>query len=231
MGNRNHLKDIIIPIFDTYPLLTSKYYNYIKFKKALNISLNNNILMNIKINLINEFKNIEIPNDYISPIWNTLNYDINKLNLNNQLLNEDTNIYDIISRPWLVGFIEADGSFEYITKDPKRIVHGFGITQKRDLILLIGIKHILKINSSILLRDPKNTKSTYYKLETTSKETIEYMINYFYTNNMNLIFLGKKGFEFKVWSRTFNKVKYKRNSLLLIDIRNWIRELRNRHKK
>ena len=228
LTDRNHIKNILIPIFDKYPLLTSKYFNYIKFKNALNISLNNS---NNKLKLINNIKNMNMPEFYISPIWNTLNYDITKLNIKNQLLNENTNIQDIINRPWLVGFIEADGSFEYIlkSKEPYRIVHAFVITQKRDLIVLIGIKHILKINTSILLKVPKN-KNNYFKLEVTSKKTINYIIDYFYSHNMNLVFYSKKGFEFKIWSRSFNKIKYKKNPLLLNKIRTWIHTLRNNHK-
>jgi len=41
--SREKLKKYIIPIFDEYPLLTNKHYDYDKFKKALNI-LENNIL-------------------------------------------------------------------------------------------------------------------------------------------------------------------------------------------
>jgi len=33
--NKSHLKEIIIPIFDKYPLLTNKQYDYIRFRTAL----------------------------------------------------------------------------------------------------------------------------------------------------------------------------------------------------
>jgi hypothetical protein len=33
--NKSHLKEIIIPIFDKYPFLTDKQYDYIRFKNAL----------------------------------------------------------------------------------------------------------------------------------------------------------------------------------------------------
>ena len=38
--DRKHIETIILPIFDKYPFLTSKYFYYLKLKKALNI-LNN----------------------------------------------------------------------------------------------------------------------------------------------------------------------------------------------
>jgi len=37
---REDLIDVILPIFDEYPLLSSKHFNYIKFKKALNLYTN-----------------------------------------------------------------------------------------------------------------------------------------------------------------------------------------------
>jgi len=33
--NKSHLKEIIIPIFDKYPFLTNKQYDYIRFKTLL----------------------------------------------------------------------------------------------------------------------------------------------------------------------------------------------------
>jgi LAGLIDADG endonuclease len=33
--NKSHLKNIIIPIFDKYPLLTNKLYDYMRFKTSL----------------------------------------------------------------------------------------------------------------------------------------------------------------------------------------------------
>jgi len=33
--NKSHLKEIIIPIFDRYPLFTNKQYDYIRFRTLL----------------------------------------------------------------------------------------------------------------------------------------------------------------------------------------------------
>jgi hypothetical protein len=65
--DRKVLETILLPIFDKYPLLTTKYFDYLKFKKALAI-LNN-------ISMTKEEKNIQLlaikntkPNkDYMSP--------------------------------------------------------------------------------------------------------------------------------------------------------------------
>ena len=41
-----------------------------------------------------------------------------------------------MTKPWLVGFIEAEGSFYLVSKTPTRIVHGFGLTPKLDSVVL-----------------------------------------------------------------------------------------------
>jgi hypothetical protein len=33
--NKKHLREIIIPIFDKYPMLTNKQYDYLRFRDAL----------------------------------------------------------------------------------------------------------------------------------------------------------------------------------------------------
>jgi hypothetical protein len=61
------INNIIIPIFDRYPLLTSKYLNYQKFKTAASILSNNAYSKLEKDKLLMELKNTSIPLNYISP--------------------------------------------------------------------------------------------------------------------------------------------------------------------
>jgi hypothetical protein len=66
--DRKYIENILIPIFDKYPLLTTKYFDYIKFKKALYI-LNNNELNKEDKNIeIQKIKDSQPPRDYISPV-------------------------------------------------------------------------------------------------------------------------------------------------------------------
>lgn len=58
--------------------------------------------MNEKINKIDIIKNKDLPKEYISDIWGNLKY--NNINNNSQ-------VEKILSRSWLTGFIEAEGSF------------------------------------------------------------------------------------------------------------------------
>jgi hypothetical protein len=69
--DRKILESVIFPIFDKYPLLTSKQYNYIKFKQAYAIAEQNNISNTVaphKMNLILDILNSKSPDDYISPV-------------------------------------------------------------------------------------------------------------------------------------------------------------------
>lgn len=204
---KEHLLNIIIPIFDKYTLLSSKQFNYLKFKKAINITLNKDISKDEKIKLIKELKEKEIPLNYKSPIWNNLNIsDIKSI----------SNINNIVSKSWLTGFIEAEGSFYLVKKDTNRIVHAFGITQNLDPIILYSIKYIFHISNKIQLIKLKNNKTYYYKLDTTNSRSIENIINYFIKNNHKILFLGVKNLEFSIWKRSYYKFKNKYNILLKI---------------
>jgi hypothetical protein len=72
-----------------------------------------------------------------------------------------------------------------VNKSKDRIVHGFEITQKLDLIVLSSIGHILGIKTT--------SKNTYHTVVTTKSRSIENIIKY-YNNTMK----GMKSFEFKV---------------------------------
>ena len=62
------LKSKIFSIFDKYPLLTTKYFNYIKFKQAHSILLNNSLSTNEKNLLMTNIINLKPSVDYISPV-------------------------------------------------------------------------------------------------------------------------------------------------------------------
>ena len=218
--DKKQLIDIIIPIFDKYPLLTTKRFNYLKFKKSLLINESNQIN---KLLLINNIKSTIPFKNYISDAWNILNIENNftlfilnkylpkKLILSDYSLQEFINIINdlyplynnIITKSWLIGFIEAEGSFYIIKKNnnPIRYYHGFGLSQKLDYIVLYNIIKILNINTSVKL------KNNYMIIDTLNNKNIELIINYFRFKNYKSVFLGIKSFEYRIWSRTFIKLK------------------------
>jgi hypothetical protein len=83
-----HIGKYIIPIFDKYPLLTSKQLNYERFKKAYYIMVNNNLSNLEKNSKLNEIKLEKINFSNISPKFNVSFENLNNLdyiekNINN----------------------------------------------------------------------------------------------------------------------------------------------------
>ena len=94
----------------------------------------------------------------------------------------------VMSKSWLVGFTEAEGSFYLVKKSNSRLVHAFEINQKLDEIVLISIKHLLHISTQVKLKN-----KGYYSLCTTNSRAISNIIQY-YSNTMR----GMKAVEFRV---------------------------------
>lgn len=106
ISDRKVLKEIIFPIFDKYPLLTSKYFNYFKFKQAFYILENASLTKDEKDQKLFVLKDQSIPENYISPAWNNINLPLKTIN----------DVTNVMTKPWLVGFIEAEGSFYLVSK-------------------------------------------------------------------------------------------------------------------
>ena len=175
---------IIIPIFDKYPLLTSKYFNYNLFRQAAFILNDISLSSAEKNKLLADLKTKVRPDSYVSPAWNIINNQVNSLD----------NANTVICKPWLIGFTEAEGSFYIVKKNSKRFAHGFEITQKLDRIVLEGICKILGITLS--------HKKTYYSVSTTNSRNITRIISYFFQTMK-----GMKSLEYRIWARSFNKLK------------------------
>lgn len=194
--NRKHLIKIILPIFDSYPLLTSKHFRYQLFKKALLIVDNPNLTLKEKDSIILNLKNqnSKLPEGYKSPVWDEIYHK------------------QIIKKAWLVGFVEAKGSFSIVQKGPKRLVHAFEITQKLDPIILKAISEIF--DSKV------TTKETYLTFVTTNTTTIKKISDYFFKTMK-----GMKSLEYRIWARSFNKKK--KDFEYLLKIRNLMRNIRS----
>ena len=200
------LGEVILPIFEKYPLLTSKYFNYLKFKKAHSILTNQALTKLEKDTLLFENLNSSIPAGYISPAWSVVD---------NKVINFES-ASKVISKPWLIGFTEAEGSFYLVSKEKTRIVHGFEVTQKLDKIVLIAIKYILGISTQV-----QDKKAGYFSIVTTNSRAIENIIKY-YNHTMK----GIKSLEYRIWARSY--AKHKGNFEALNEIRNRIRIIRLR---
>jgi hypothetical protein len=197
--DRKQLAKVIFPIFDRYPLLTVKNFRYTIFKQTYLILENSNLTKTEKNRLIENLLLTQISKSYISPAWDKITLPIKDVNEVNQ----------VISKPWLIGFVEADGSFYLVSKSSNRIVHGFGITKKLDKIVLEGIRHVLHITTKVIFKEKYN----YYMLDTTNSRAIKNIIDYFFCSMK-----GMKAVEYKIWSRSFVKARGNYESLVKIKV-------------
>lgn len=203
--DRKIIESVIIPIFDKNPLLTTKYFYYIKFKKALAILNNNDLSKQCKNAQIQNIKDLKPSIDYISPAWSDASLPLTNVK----------SVNNVMTKSWLVGFIEAEGSFYLVKKDSNRIVHGFGLTQKLDKIVLESIGILLHISTKVKYKDLYN----HYILDTTNSRAIENIIEYFHGTMK-----GVKSLEYRIWARSY--AKHKNDYEKLYEIRKIIRNLR-----
>ena len=183
----------IIPIFDTYSLLTVKRYRYDLFKKALFISLNSKLSADekdVKISKLQALmpkKIIEYPKNYRSPVWKNAEFSFASTN--------KKEAEKLITKPWLIGFTEAEGSFYIVEKDfGRRLSHAFEITQALDDLLLYAISLVLEIKTEV------SKKKTHFTIVTTNQKSIEFISKYYFKT-----FKGIKSQEFRLWERSFKK--------------------------
>ena len=163
--DRKVLESVVFPIFDKYSLLTSKQFNYLKFKEAYAILSDPTLSKSDKDILMSNIVNSKLPAEYISPIWSTIN---NKVS-------DHASASLVMSKAWLIGFTEAEGSFYLVAKSSTRLVHAFEITQKLDEIVLNSIRRLLGISTQVQLK-----KAGYFSLSTTNSRAIENLIKYFH---------------------------------------------------
>lgn len=217
-----HLINYIIPIFNKYPFLTNlKYFQYSLFRKAIFTYLDTTLTREQKYVRILDLKSRFIggvPDGYIHPVWSAFKNQPGNFKLKRGLFfKEKTSLKDIkkvMSKSWIVGFTEAEGSF-YITRSDKqrnKYRHVFEYTQKiTDTIVLEAIAIILKMNFK--------KKNTHYSIYTYKIESIENAIKYF-GNTMK----GRKSLEFADWCKSFRRRS--RGSEYLAEMQQRLRNIR-----
>lgn len=88
--DKQKLEKVIFPIFDKYPLLTSKQFNYLRLKQAFYILQDSNLTKDEKDKKLFALKTKSIPKNYISPAWNNVNLPLKSID----------DALSVISKPW-----------------------------------------------------------------------------------------------------------------------------------
>lgn len=183
------INSVLIPLFINFPLQTTKYLDFISFADAASIILNSKILKNKSLSSLDLEKLIGLKQS-----TNTKRLIINEEE--NKLLTRKVSI----SKWWLLGFIEGEGTFGY-----KHLVPYFQIAQnKKNLFLLKAIEDYLFKEFSLINSKNKELGFRYNlnKLTGVYSMTLEKV-----DNNFNLVipffesltFLSRKGVDYKWW--------------------------------
>ena len=223
-GNRckltvKHRKDIykLIAIFDKYSLNTTKYLDYLDFKKAFNLYLGRDKTIKEKQTLIDQILELK-----------------NRMNMSRVNFSLPAEHKIVISGPWLLGFIEGEGSF-YLDRTELRPV--FSIIQTEiQLPVLEKIQEFLESNlgfdkySMFKLKSSSAMSITRGKAVNNSKSLAVVVIkntnilnNYLIPYLDNMQFITKKGKDFDdfkiictaVYNRTYRTEEIKQLILKL----------------
>lgn len=124
------------------------------------------------------------------------------------------------TRSWIIGFIEAEGSFQ-LQRNRGYYKHVFAMGQLRDRHILEQIRLALNITSRV--SPVNNEKGKPSEIRTESLESIKFIIKF-----CDGMMVGAKGFEFKLWKESFenNRTDHKK----LQEVQLYMRILRERHK-
>jgi hypothetical protein len=181
---------LLIYIFDKYNLNTTKYLDYLDFKEAFLLYLNRdkNLNRDIIIDKMLELKN--------------------KMNTNRIYFNRPEDSKIVITKCWLLGFIEGDGSF-FLRRDNLTPTFSIQITGVQ-FPVIIAIKEFLedslgfdlyslyklKNSSTIAIANTMAKNNTKSKVSLTIKN-IYVLNNYFIPLFDDMVFLTKKMQDFK----------------------------------
>lgn len=183
--DKNHLKKFIIPIFDKYPMLSNKQYDYLRFRDAL--------LSNIIY-----FKDL--------PEYTRSNKPLNSIESANDAVVDSSRASgraeSIVKIPyfsaWLVGFIEAEGCFS-VYKNKDYLVASFDIAQRDADILISAIRKYLSFSTGVYI-----DKSNCSKLKVTSVISIENVIKFLQKAPVKL--LGYKKLQYILWMKQLRTI-------------------------
>lgn len=216
ISNNSLIKDILIPIFEKYPLLTKKNYDYNLWIKAIN-------LYEQRIPRKTDHNHIIL--EKIAPIAKEIN---TFGNINNYPSIEKVN--SLINPLWILGFIEGENSF-HINKD---FLIGFKLAQRKESISVLQAIYNILINlpldNNCSININHNKSKGIYKDGSTTKLQISLGYNDFFYWKLipwllNYPFQTRKGIDFILWViivliKQHGLHKYNISTSIIEDIRN-----------
>lgn len=204
--SRAHWQNILLPLWSHFSLRSSKYYDVLCVRQALNIWTDQRLSKTEKQNAILRLKDQLKQNQKTTvpcPVWRSRAgfdvYDQQRLKI-------------ILDHDWLAGFIEAEGCFYILSNG----AHGFALGQAYNRHIIFAIHKYYSIRAKLKLR------SDYIMLDTKNRGTLEYI-----AKTMQGRFLGMKSVEFALWLRTLRK----QISLKSLDARRIIRQMKSMKQK
>ena len=206
----------IIEIFQNLQLNTTKHLNFLAFEEAFSIYVGPSLHRKKRKKTLELKKKIE-----------NIRCSMNKERLNFNMPENHIRI----SRYWLLGFIEAEGSFSVTERDYRLI---FSLSQSEvDLILMQEIKNFFNSLAQQTNTSSYNSKSisfSSYKRYVNSRYSIinlkiknkDFIANVLIPFFDSMIFFSKKGLDFQDWKSIF-KLKelgqhYSQEGIKVIDL-------------
>lgn len=186
----NEIIKVILPIFEEFPLQTSKNLDFICFSKAVKIKLNSE-----SYGLKKKISKTDLIS--IKKLKNSMNS--GRVDLKVSELRKLTNQVSI-NFWWLLGFVEGEGTFGY-----KHLVPYFQVAQhKKNLFVLKAIESfLLKLplqntedNQEINVHFALNTRTGVYSMSILSIDAIFY---YIVPCFIFMSFNTRKSLDFKYW--------------------------------
>lgn len=187
---KKDLINIILPIFEKYPMLSNKAFQFFRFKTVL------------LANLIyfEQMQHYLESTDYLRML---LMFSDIQANVLESLKNEKTvpNYF----KHWLVGFIEAEACFSIYplrpTKEATYYVASFEIGQNNAEPLLKAIQNFLNLRTKI----SKKKKSHFYQLKVTSIQCISNVV-FFLEYDSTSPLLGYKKQQYVLWRAKLKRI-------------------------
>lgn len=179
--NKSHLKSIVLPIFDKYPMFSNKQYDYLMFKDLL-------------LNDVHFSKDLSY---YVRPI--------DPLNSIDSILDKS------YFKPWLIGFIEAEGCFSIYkpAKDESKVA-SFDVSQTNGSILIEAIRKEFHLSPNVF-----QDKTNGFKLKVSSVRAVENVVRYIQQAPLKL--MGYKKLQYVLWLKELHNIPRYQNKFNLPD--------------